>query len=331
MKRPEGREVFERLARRSDVFVTGFSTETCQKLGMDYETLRDINPGIIYCQATGFGAVGPYAALPTHGLMMNALGRRPTFRVGAQDRLEVEGIPPDAPGFIVGSLFAAFAVSAALYRREREGIGAYIDIACSDAVIAMANLYVVAALNASKLTVDSSVPSMPEGAPVGGARLDYYLTSDDRIVFFCCIELKFWRSFCNAVGRENLIETHDGRAADFGADDPDLAAELRSLFRSRTLKEWTDLFVALKVPASPALDVTEALGDPHFAARDLFVMEDHPTAGPLLVAGSPVRVGGDSFRIAHHAPSVGEHSDEVLLELGYSSAEIERLRASEVL
>lgn len=324
---PAAREVFEALVASADVFITGFSSRTCQRLGFDYESVRKVKPDIVYCQATGFGAQGPYADLPTHGLMLNALGRRPDLAV-EDGVVRVTGMPPDAPGFIVGPLYAAYAVAAALWRRTKTGEGAYLDVACSDAVVAAANLYVAASLNEERLVPDSSVPAIPEGAPVGGARLDYYQTKDGGFLFFCCIEEKFWRAFCLAVDRPDLADTHDGKPVDFGTGDDELSAALRDLFRARTLAEWMELVVELNIPVAPALLVDEAPDDPHFKAREIFVEDDHPVAGALKVAGNPVRLAGRTFAVVRHAPAVGEQTDEVLEELGYGAVAIAGLRAS---
>ena len=120
---PEGAEVFRRLIERTDVFVTGHVGDVPAKLGMDYDTLRAINPGIVYCQATGFGAEGPYATIPTHGAMMEKLGGSPQLALGEHGRVvEVaDGLP--ASGVILGPLFGAFAVAAALVKRDRTGAG----------------------------------------------------------------------------------------------------------------------------------------------------------------------------------------------------------------
>mgnify|MGYP001022099647 CR=1 FL=1 len=127
--------VVERLIREADVFITGQVGPIPAKLGMDYESVRAINPRIVYCQTTGFGAVGPYAEIPTHGQMMEKLGGAPSLELAANGRIieTAEGVA--ASGVSLGPIYSAYAIAAAIIRRDRTGEGCYIDVSCSDAVV----------------------------------------------------------------------------------------------------------------------------------------------------------------------------------------------------
>jgi crotonobetainyl-CoA:carnitine CoA-transferase CaiB-like acyl-CoA transferase len=329
MRRPEAREVFRRLVSDADVFVTGNIADTPRRLGMDYEALCALKPDIVYCQATGFGAEGPYATIPTHGNMMNALAGGAPLELGPDGRVRVTGPARNGgtgQGVVIGPLYAAFGVAAALWRRERTGRGCYIDVSCADAVIAgsWGGGYNLAELN----------PGMERehtGQVVDSAKYQFYQTRDGRYLLFCAIEKKFWDGFCRAAGREDLLAAHSGAATDFGFDDGALRDELQRVFHTRTLAEWTELFVEFDVPAAPALTPAELPGDPHLRARGILVDEDHPAVGRFRALGNPIRVSGESFEIRLHAPALGEHTDEVLAAHGYTPAEIASLREQKVI
>jgi formyl-CoA transferase len=124
---------------------------------------------------------------------------------------------------------------------------------------------------------------------------------------------------------------HSGRATDFGFDEGDLRDELQRIFHTRTLAEWTELFIAHDIAAGPALTAAELSGDPHLRARGILIEEDHPAVGRFLALGNPIRVRGERFEIHHHAPALGEHTDEVLGAHGFSAAEIASLREQKLI
>ena len=144
---------------------------------------------------------------------------------------------------------------------------------------------------------------------------------------FCCIEKKFWDNFCTVAGRPDLQPWHSTvTVVDYGEDDFELMAELQRVFHTKTLAEWTELFIAHDIPASPAVPITDAADDPHLEARGIIVDEHHPAIGDLRVVGNPIRTRGEAFAVERHAPALAEHTDEILAGLGYAEAEIDALR-----
>lgn len=330
MRTPEAREIFARLLAQTDVFITGNIADTPARLGMDYETLRRMKPDIVYCQATGYGAEGPYARIPTHGQMMNALAGGPPLELGSDGRVRARGGGDPAPGagsgVAIGPLFAAFAIASALLRRERSGEGCYIDISCADSVLATSWVTSLAVLNRERLGGHVRTGSGFEAMLAVSAKYQFYRTKDGKYLLFCALESKFWDHFCEVAGRDDLRARHDRTVQmDFG-NDSSLRAELQAIFHTRTQQEWMALFAERDVPVGPALDFSEVHEDPHLAARGMLIDEKHPVAGAFRTLGNPIRVRGQSFAIRVPAPALGEHTDEVLATLGYSAQDIAGLR-----
>jgi len=334
-----GREVFWRLLDTADVFVDGLLAGSCDRMGIGYEAQRQRKPAIIYCHCSGFGATGPYAAVPTHGQMMNALAGSISLatddegfvRVTPNEEL-MSGTSGGGDGTAAAAVHAALRTAAALVRRDRTGMGAYLDAAGADAVIAQGWIGAVYGWNEHRLTDRRGL--RPAGTPPqSSARYQYYATADERFVLFCAIEHKFWQRFCAEVGRPELTgeAAADGSPIEFAHGDGGLRHTLQAIFRSRTQAEWVQLAIAADIPIGPAHQGVGALrDDPHLASRQILLESDHPQAGAFTYVGSPVIVDGEPFRVRRPAPALGEHSRELLDELGYDADAIERLRTDGV-
>ncbi len=332
LRSARGREVFFRLLATADVFVDGFIADTCDRMGVGYEAQRRVKPDIIYCQYTGFGARGPYARVPTHGQMMNALaGALPQERGadgGARPREALEplgGMRSAGEGTAAGAPYAALAAVAALLRRDRSGEGCKIDVAASDAVFSSAWTAATYGANLGR------VPEMANRDVRENSKYAFYETQDGKFVLFCAIEPKFWKSFCDAVGRKDLAERHDlGAPVDFGPRDEDLRSELRGIFAQKTLEDWMKLAATEDLPLGPAHRFEDALEDPHVRSRNTFLPGEHPVAGPFTYLASPIHLLGRDYAVRRHAPALGEHTLEILRELHLTDAEIAALQADHV-
>jgi crotonobetainyl-CoA:carnitine CoA-transferase CaiB-like acyl-CoA transferase len=324
LKTDRGMDLFWRLHATADVFIDGNVPGTCDRLGIGYESQRAKRPSIVYCQYTGFGATGPYARIPTHGEMMNAAAASKPVAMGA-DGLVHPAEPPAglfdasmggaAPA--AGAIYGAFHVAAALAHRSLTGVGSRIDVSASEAVVAHALMAAIYSLNWDRIRDRKGLPARDRGR-LTGAKYQYYQTSDERYVLFCAIETKFWRQFCEAVGRPDLLARHDASGAvDFGADDDALRHELQQIFSQRTQRAWVELASASDVPIGPAYnDLRDLPDDPQMSAREIFLEGEHPVAGPFTYVGQPVVVEGQPYRVIRPAPALGEHTDEILGELG---------------
>jgi len=319
---PEGREVLSRLLERADIFITGNIGDTNRKLGLDEESVRAIRPEIVYCQATGFGASGPYAEVPTHGQMMDALGGGAPpmaldddgFVVATGDAVGGSG------GVVIGPLYAAFGVACALARARLTGEGCYLDVSCADAVLCAKWLDALPTLNPE--LVDRSWDGK---APGESAKYQHYETADGKYVLFCAIETKFWEHWCTAVGRDDLLREHRADlVVDFAGGDDALRREIQQVFHTKTQDEWMKVAVEDDIALGPALRFDEVADDPHLQARGQIVVEAHPLFGEMRTLGNPVLVPGEEFTV-RSAPALGQHTDEVLEELGYDAPARARL------
>jgi len=257
--------------------------------------------------------------------MMGALGGGVVLAMGDDGLVEQRG--GFADGTVVAAVYTALSAAAALQHRQRTGEGVYIDGAGSDAVLATQWFPAVYAWNDARL-ISRLAMSQGNGR---NPKYHYYATKDKRFVLFCAIELKFWENFCRAVGRTDLLESHNREApVDFGSGDDALAYELQAIFHERTKDEWADLARVHDIALGPANQVGDLQEDPQLKARGIIHDSEHPVAGPFTAVGWPAMISGQTFDVVKPAPLLGQHGDEVLTELGYDQAQIERLRDSGV-
>ena len=329
-----GRDVLLDIARTADVFVDGFAGDALARLGVGYDDVRTVRPDIVWCQHSGFGSVGPYAAIPTHGQMMNALAAAIPLGVDDEGRAAIldngelmRGTTSGGEGTAAGAVHAAFHVAAALVRRWRTGEGCFLDASAADAVVAAGWVGATYGLNQHRLT-DRRGLRDPSEKPFTGAKYQFYRTTDGAFVLFCAIEPKFWRRFCEVVERPDLAEKNEDEGpVDFSHHDTWLRDQLQEVFLTRTQAEWVALAAKERLPIGPAHQGVPSLrDDPHLRTRQIVVEGDHPVAGSFTYVGEPVVVDGQPYEVRRPAPSLGEHTDEVLAELGYDDARIEQLK-----
>ena len=318
----EDRETFWRLIDTADIFVDGNRPGVCERLGVGPEAMRARRPAIVYVQHTGFGAGGPYSSIPTHGMLMNALVGAHAVQRGEDGLLGRGSFSEDGANLggeatSVGALHAALHAVAALTRARETGTGAYIDVAGSDATAATAWLPITLQRNAHRITDRSGMAARSDGE-MTGSRYQFYETSDGRVVLFGCIEQRFWDKWAVAAGRDDLVgrqaDTSNG-SVDWGDD-----AERRivaDVIATKPLQEWLRLAGERGFAMGAAhQSIDEVAADPHIEGRNVFVEGEHPVAGPISYVGSAAVVDGQRFAVRRHAPAPGEHTDEILAELG---------------
>jgi crotonobetainyl-CoA:carnitine CoA-transferase CaiB-like acyl-CoA transferase len=332
LRSEEGREKFFELLRTADIFVDGFAGDACARLGIGYEDQARVKPDIIYAQCSGFGARGPLAQIPTHGQMMGALGGGVPLQMCSDGLVRQKpGEESLADGTLLAATYTALAAVAALNQRSRTGKGAYIDGAGSDAVMATRWFQATYSWNDSRLTDRAGLPSFAGGENTS-AKYQFYETADNKFILFCAIEHKFWDNFCNAVDRTDLLGQKDTAAPiDFSGDSEPLRRELQKIFHTKTLQEWTAIAIEHDIAMAPANQLNDLLTDEHIRTREMIIEQVHPHAGPFTSPGWPAPVAGQPFEVYRPAPGLGEHTEELLREIGCSQQELDDMRSRGVI
>ena len=289
LRRPESARFVERLVASADVVVESFRPRTARRLGVSAEQLRAVHPQLIHCAITGYGQSGPYADRPGHDLNYVSLSGllaadRPNGELPRMFIADVGG----------GAMTAVIAILGALVGRERQGVGASLDVSMHDAC-----LYWVM-LPAARDLVPDGEHAVGE-IPTFGKHASYnvYRTSDDRWIALGALEEKFWVAFCAAIGRPDLAARHATGEADQAA----LIADMRALFATRTRDEWLSILPGQDTCVTPVNTPTEALGDPHVVARGAVRERGGVLSVRAPFVSEPVELGPP--------PDVGEHTDEV--------------------
>jgi CoA:oxalate CoA-transferase len=326
LKHPEAREIVHRLAARSDVFVQNFRKGVANRLGLGYADLATINSRIIYASASGYGPEGPDSGEPSFDYLgqarsgiMNAIGSgstAPTYVYG--------GIADQ-----MGAIMLAYGVLAALFARERTGIGQEVDASHLGSMMALQGLNVVA-----RTIMGKEFPRNTR-ANAYNPLWNHYRCADDKWISLAMLQPdRYWKNFCEVVGKMELIE--DPRFAEVktrGKNSAAVVAIFDEVFATRPRDEWMRIlkgrgdFIYTIVNS-----VTDLPDDPQVRANDYVVDYDHPALGNLTLLGMPVKLSATPGEPRGHAPELGEHTELLLTEmLGYSWDDVARLREANVI
>jgi len=317
LKAEEGREVVRRLAAKADILVENFKTGTLDKMGLGYDDLAPLNPGLIFCSITGYGHTGPDRDQPGYDFAIQGRG----------GIMSITG-EPDGPPMKVGlaivdvtaAQYAAVAILAALEARHTTGRGQRIDISLLDSQIAW-------------------LVNRAGNYLVGGAEPQRHGNAHPSIVPYESLRARD-KWFTVAVGNDSqFARLAQTLGAPELASDPrfvsnparvehrlELVELLSGYFRRRDAEEWLTAFRREKIPGGPINSIPEALADPQVLARDMVIEMPHPTAGVVRLVGSPLKLSETPAAYVRHPPLLGEHTDEVLAELGYDADEVRSLR-----
>ena len=321
-KAPAGRAVLDTLVARADVLVENFRPGTLARQGLDYAALAQAHPRLIYASLSGYGHTGPRAAEPGYDAVLQGEG----------GLMSITG-PPDGPACrlgvavadIVTGMFAAQGVLLALLAREQTGRGQHVDVAMLDSVAALLTYQagIVFATGTSPGRLGNRHPSI--------APYDTFETADGPLVLAVGNDDQ-WGRFCNVVPGLDALQvdprfaTNAGRVRHYDALEP----VIRLALLADTRAGWTTRLVAAGVPCGPVRTVDEALHDAQLAARGMIERLAHGIAGDISVLGVPIKLSATPGGVRVPPPTLGEHTDAVLREIGLSDGEIARLRQSQV-
>lgn len=313
-----GRDAFYELVKSADVVFEQFRPGVVERLGIDYDTLTEYNPELVYCSLSGYGQEGPYAERVGHDL--NYAGFAGLLDMTRQSEDEAPRIPGYQIGDMSGALVAVSSILSALLARELgTGSGNYIDLAMADTVLSIGLVDIA-------MAADGIETRPGETTPTGkNAYYNVYETKDERYVTLAASEPKFWRSFCKAVDRPDLIDSHTGLDEE---SDGSLEQEIQDVFGSRTWAEWEEkLGDAKNVPFGLVKSPTEALEDSQFQERGIV----QTTADGRIRLTYPANVADGLEMENENLPDLGEHTESVLFDTGLSQDDIEHLREQDAI
>jgi crotonobetainyl-CoA:carnitine CoA-transferase CaiB-like acyl-CoA transferase len=322
LSRPEGHRVFLRLAAAADVVIEGYRGGVAERLRIDYARLAPSNPRLVYCSLSAFGPEGPWREKPGVDMLIQAMG----------GLMAVTGEPGGGPVLVgapvvdtIGALMAGQGILTALLHRAQTGVGQRVDVSLLNGMLLA---------QAARLPLYWATGEEPRRLGSAHAHLapfQAFQTSDGWVYVAVWVD-RMWEPFCLAVDRPALardprFSTRDDRVA----RRAELTALLEPLFRARTVAEWMARLEARDVLCAPVNGYADLERDPQVRATGMVVEQDHPTAGRIRTLDSAIRFEKTPGSIRTPAPALGEHTDPVLREAGFSPEEIARLRASRVI
>jgi len=315
LKQPAGVEVFLRLARDADVIVESFRPGVVDKLGVGYTAVKAINPRVVYCGITGYGQDGPWRDRAGHDLNYIATA-------GVLDQIGTKDGAPAIPNLQIGDLLggaltAVMGILAAVIGTKATGEGRYVDVSMTDATFAHAYTGLLSVL-ARGQTLPRGVDDLNGGLPGYGL----YRTQDGRYMAVGALEPKFWKAFCDAIGKPELKPFGLAR----GEDGEHARRELEAMFEAQPLAHWAALFDNVDCGVTPVLSFEEAMAHPQLQARGML-----PEIDGLKQFAPPFKLSGHEFAVRAPAPKVGADGAALLRAAGYAEADIEVLRAQGVI
>jgi crotonobetainyl-CoA:carnitine CoA-transferase CaiB-like acyl-CoA transferase len=315
LKITEGKEIFYRLIQFYDIVLESFRPGVMDRLGIGYQELKKRNPHIILCSLSGYGQDGPYQARSGHDINYIGLG-------GVLEITGVKNGDPTLPGVQIadiggGGMMAAIAILAAAVHREKTGEGELLDISMMDSVVSWLSVH------AGKYFMDGE-PLKRGDMPLTGRYACYqvYATKDGKYMSLGALEPKFWKNFCQAVGRGDLTDKQSIE----GAERLRIIGEIQNLFRKKTQEEWVGFFEKVDACCEPILTFEQVFEHPQVLHRKMVMEVNHPVEGNIRQLGNPIKSSRFPFEVRTPSPGWGEHTVEVLKATGFSEEEINHFK-----
>lgn len=350
LTKPEAREVVAKLAPDMDVVIVNYRPDVSANLGIDYASMRALNPRIIYCDNTAFGRKGPQAHRPGYDVIVQGL----TGWMAAEAKTQ-DGIPIPAQAMVDFStgIMMAWSICAALFVRERTGKGQRIDTTLLGTALAVQNTAFQVIESVDREFRDRFLARLAEARArgddyeelrrylltqgpvraVGNIHYRVFKTKDSYVVVGA-LSAALRRKLCDAIGIEDQRignPSWDPTTPEAREYAKQLVERAEAIFRERTTDEWLALFDAKGVPAGPFKFTQELLDDPQVVANDLQTEVEHSLVGTIRMAGPPLQMSETPLRVQGPPPALGEHNEEILSSLGYSGEQIAALRQAGVI
>lgn len=306
LKEEKDKEAFIPLIKTADVLIESFRPGVMERLGLGYEVLKVHNPKLIYCAITGYGQSGPYAKKAGHDLNF----------LSYSGLLHLQGAPNEKPlipsvqiGDIGGgALMAAVGILLAIIDAKKSNTGQFVDISMLDGALSWMHTILPNYWNSGEM------PNRGELILTGGkACYEIYRTKDDRFISVGALEYKFWENFCKVIGKEELIHQLDEPLE----QQRIMKQEVQTAVQQKTLTEWLELFEGIDACVSPVLTPEELTDNPQIKHRQMIEDITHPEVGVIKQIGNPIKLSNSTVNTRRHAPGLGEHTNEILKELGY--------------
>ncbi|UCG82383.1 MAG: CoA transferase [Dehalococcoidia bacterium] len=315
-----GLSVFNKLVATSDVFIESSKPGDSFRFGIDYDTVAKINPRIVYVSLSGYGQDGPYRDIAGHDINYISIG-------GLLGLTGVAGGPPIIPGtlvadFAAGGMAAVIAILAALLGGTHTGRGQYIDVSLTDGIVEMMSVWINPYLTWGVLSKRGEAWLMGYWP-----WYNVYETSDGGHISIGSLEPWFYANLCQLLNREDLVE-HQYTEGD---KRDEIFRYFKETFRKKTRDEWLEILRSRDICAAPVYSIDEVVNDPQLIARGMIGETPHPVLGDVKQVGSMFKLSNSLFQVRNWCTQFGQHTDEILSQLGYNTVRINALRQAQVI
>jgi crotonobetainyl-CoA:carnitine CoA-transferase CaiB-like acyl-CoA transferase len=314
LKALKGKDILYKLAEHADIVLEGFRPGVAKKLGIDYATLKGINPRIIYCSISGYGQDGPYKNISGHDINYQGVSGLLSLTDDLKASADLSSVPL---ADIAGSMFAAISILTALINRAKTDTGQYIDVSMAAGVFSWVGASLFTALKGLNNSESLYIP-----------HYGIFKTKDDKFITLGIIhEQHFWENLCSVIelgGMRNL------NLMERIARREEVLRALQSAFMTKTREEWISLLHEADVPCGPVLTIEESFSDPQIMHRNMTFEMEHPVEGTIKQRAFPAIFSDTRLQKNVPPPLYGQHTDEILTGLGYAKDEIKKLREEKV-